>query len=249
MSENFTTYKKFPTQEQARQLTALLEQHAVPYQLEDHSNLVPQAYLGTQPGDKIEVKIRAGDFAYVNSLLHAEAESELQNVDPGHYLFGFSDDELREIIMKQDEWSQFDFLLARKILRDRGIIIPDEKIEDAKQKRMQELSQPEPSPMKWLITGYIISISSILINFYLSAKIPGLFGNILVFGVIIIGPAIGYHIATSKRILPDGSKKYMFSAKDRLHGWAIFLIGLIMAIAFLVMVYLFAFNFWSGRLW
>jgi hypothetical protein len=55
-------------------------------------------------------------------------------VDPNHYLFHFTDEELFDLISKLDQWSMFDYSLATDILNERGIKTTKESISDLKNK-------------------------------------------------------------------------------------------------------------------
>jgi hypothetical protein len=48
---------------------------------------------------------------------------------------------LLDIVAKPDEWGHFDYVLARKLLAERGLPIPDETIRQMKQQRLRQLAQ------------------------------------------------------------------------------------------------------------
>ena len=66
-----------------------------------------------------------------------------RSVEPGYYLLSFTDKELLEILSKPDEWGHFDYVLARALLAERGLEIPDETIGQMKQQRLLQLAREE----------------------------------------------------------------------------------------------------------
>ncbi|MBC7865030.1 MAG: hypothetical protein IAF38_18795 [Bacteroidia bacterium] len=249
MEEEYATFKKFQDTEDVLELIELLDFNSVPYKLEDHRTVEAEAFLGVQPGNKIELKIRSKDFVYVNSILEAEAEKEIANVEKDHYLFSFTIEELQEIVLKEDEWSKFDFLLAKKILAQKGKIISDKKIEESRNERLKELSKKEVKPLSLIITGYLISFAGCIIALLIRRRIPGLIGNVLFFGLATMGPVMGYLIATGKKVLPDGKKIFVYKPEDRKHGWIIFSVGLLMFVVFVTLVWGLEVAYFSGKSW
>ena len=116
----------------------------------------------------------------------------------------FSDEQLAEIIIKRDEWSKFDFVLAKKLLKDKGKEITNEQIILLRKQRIEELAKPEQMLPVWLIFGYLASLT-------------GGFAGVI----------IGWIILTQKKILPDGSSVYGYQASDRKHANRIMLIGVV----------------------
>lgn len=124
---------------------------------------------------------------------------QLDNVPEDYYLLTFTNDELLEIVAKPDEWGAFDYQLAQKLLKERGVDITKEKTDRLKADRYKELAKPEGEPAKNIVGYYIISI--------------------LFFPVgLIIGWVWGY----SKKQLPDGYKVYTYNNSVRNHGRTIF---------------------------
>jgi len=73
-----------------------------------------------------------------------------------------------------------------------------------RQKRLEDLAQPDKRQIPWIIAGYIFS----------------LLGGFL-------GLIIGWSLWKMKKTLPNGEKVYAFMNIDRMHGKLIFLIGII----------------------
>lgn len=205
MQPEFITYQKFDDIALANLLTELLDQHDIPYLTEEQSPVFDPSFSFKELLTEYAVKIQGSDFEKVNQLLAEQETNNINNVEKNHYLFGFTNDELMEVITKADEWSSFDNQLARKILADRGKTISDEKINQIQEQRIEELKQPDAPQTTWIIIGYI------------SALLGGL-----------IGIFIGWYLTSYKKTLPNGQKVYGYTEHDRKQGQRIFIIGIIM---------------------
>ncbi|MDF3026224.1 MAG: hypothetical protein K0S23_531 [Fluviicola sp.] len=211
MSE-FIAYEKFATIPELKEFVELLKSNNIPYELEDDVEIFDVSFANNNHHRDYRIKLYPEDFDRVNELRNAIAGSELDQVDPGYYLFDFTDEELIDLISKQDEWSPFDFQLAQKILKDRGNEVTPQKINQLKEQRLEELSEPEKHDTFWIGLGYVF------------AFLGGLIGII-----------IGYYIISSKKTLPNGERVFTYTEADRKHGSRILLIAItaiILAIAF-----------------
>jgi hypothetical protein len=212
MEPEFITYQKFNDLALANELAALLEQHNINYLVdEDSLTFNPSFALNDELSKNYAVKINANDFEQVNELLKQQASENIGEVEKDYYLFSFTDDELKDVVVKADEWNAFDVQLARKLLSERGKAVSDSEIADLEEKRIEALKEPEPSQLTWVILGYIIAIASLVMPFFIS----------------IIGLFIGWHLSSYKKTLPNGERVYAYNEADRKHGKRIFYIGII----------------------
>jgi len=200
-------YKRFYEQERANGLTELLADNGIEFELTEDKENLDALYGDKQFSKQYFVKIKADDFKKVDSILLNLSEKELETVDKDHYLFGFTDEELFEIISKPDEWNEFDFQLAKKILRERGKEINQDTIDLLKKQRLNDLAKPEEGQRNWIYAGYIFAL------------LGGL-----------IGVFIGWHLSTHRKTLPNGQQVYGYKQEDRKHGRRIWIIGVIMFI-------------------
>lgn len=208
MTSQYIKYRDFLEQEMAKDFIVLLQSQGIEYVVEQVRDQLGPVY-GDKPFQQtITIKIRKEDFTKADALTAADAAKDLEHVDKDHYLFGFTNEELYEILSKPDEWSALDYQLARKILKDRGIVLQDEVINMMKDQRIIQLAKPEESQMGWIYAGYIMA----------------LMGG-------IIGAFIGWHMMTSRKVLPNGERPYSYIEGDRKHGQRIFIIGIAMTIA------------------
>lgn len=215
--ENYSVFRKYPTLEQAQELIVLLEQNTITSQLADNISPLDATFSGNTVQHQYEVKIHPSDFERANQLVDELAKHEIEQVAEDHYLFGFTNEELYEVLLKSDEWSEFDYALAQKILTQRGKSIDTDLLEGLKKTRLELLAKPETGQKPWIIAGYILAVLSGLI------AIP-----------------IGYALWQSKKTLPDGTKVNSYQEMDRMHGKNIFFLG---CIVFLLVLF-FKIVFW-----
>jgi hypothetical protein len=103
--------------------------------------------------EPIDVMVKEDDFKKANEILKQYAES--QELDPNPYLLEFSVEELYSMFEKQDEWSEFDLLSARQLLKSKGSPIDESEIEELSAKRLENLSKPDEVQKHWLLIAYL----------------------------------------------------------------------------------------------
>lgn len=202
MPDQFLTFKHFHQEETANDLIQKLKELHIDFEVEDNDAFVNDALPGKIAHRDISIKLKPTDFQV--------AEIELENyyrfltgqVDDRYHLFGFSNEELEDIVEKPDEWGDFDYQLAQKILADRGKDINPQFVADLQKKRYDNLAVPETYHKGWIYFGYI------------SAIIGGLFGIIT-----------GWYLYHSRKTLPDGRKVYSYREWERKHGKQILILG------------------------
>ena len=190
--------------ELAQELTALLHDHSIETEIADNSAPVDSNFGGSPLQYNIEVRIPVDDFEKAEQILKKEAESLIDNIDKDYYLFSFEDDELYDILLKPDEWNEFDYALSQQILKQRGKKVDQELLNSLKKQRLEDLSKPEGNQRAWIMAGYFFAFM----------------GGFL-------GLVIGYLLWKSKKTLPNGQKVFSYEGKDRVHGKYIFYISLI----------------------
>jgi hypothetical protein len=199
----FVTFRRFTEESAAKELMEILKQHDIEYNWSKERDSLDGLY-----GDKVFkheyiVRIVNHDFLAAEKILLSKSKEELDRVGSDHYLFSFTNEELIELVSKPDEWSEFDFLLAQRILKQRGVDIKAVDVDQLKKERLTELARPDKSTTGWIYAGYF---------FALTGGLLGLF--------------IGWHLSTFKKLLPNGQKVYGYDVKDRSHGNRILLISI-----------------------
>ncbi len=208
--EEFLTIKNYGHEEPFLALLHLLKDHTIPYQTEVYRERIdPISMISLAP--EFIVRVQPSRFSEVNELLHDLAADEVRFVAENHYLFEFKDEELFDILASPDEWSAFDYQLARRVLSERGIDVDARLLELLKKTRLEELAQPEAKQTANVWIGYLFA----------------LLGG-------IVGIFIGWNMATAQKTLPNGERVYIFGARDRRHGKIIIALGIAMIVVWAI---------------
>ncbi len=210
----YRVFQTFASAEAAKPLlAALARQGMVPLGSSDTGQVAfDPSFANNQLTSTFTVKLPLADFERGSQVLADLNEDAINQANPNHYLFKASDDELFELLVKPDEWNSFDVALASQLLRRRGRDLSPDTLRLLRQRRLKELTQPEPDQNIWIGSGYV----------------SAMFGGLL-------GLFIGYHLYTYRKQLPDGRRVYAYSARDRTHGRRIFVLGAVMLTLFVVL--------------
>ena len=204
MDKQFLPFKRLSSLQQALEIKNKLESNSIQVILADNVPPVDITFSGSTVQNQIDLKIKKTDFEKANKILEEEAEEIINDLDKEYYLFEFTNDELYEILLKPDEWNEFDYKLSQKILTERGKSIDPDLLNSLRNQRLKELAKPEENQKGWIWVGYILTL------------LGGFFGMI-----------IGYLIWTSQKTLPNGEVVNSYSEHDRKHGKYIFFLGLL----------------------
>ena len=197
--------RNLATLEEAEALSKILTDNNISSKITKDSGDLDYVFQGEAPTNKFEVHINEDDRQKAETILTDLAKENLNSIDKDYYLFSFTDDELKDILVKKNEWNELDVLLSQKILEERGIEINLNEIEKQREIRDLELQKPEDGQTGWIIFGYV------------AAFIGG-----------FIGILLGYSLWLSKKKLPNGSKVPAYNEEIRKHGRIIFYLGIIM---------------------
>ena len=204
MSENeFVIFQKYSDQASALELEALLKEEHIEYRLEENSSYFSPTFVNSNLEKEFAVKLKKEDFERAEQLVEKTILEQINSIQSDYYLFEYTDDELIEIVKNKYEWNKFDFLLAQKILKERGKQVSAEELNAFKDEHISTLAEPAKSSTLWIIIGYGFSL------------LGGLFGI-----------AIGWHLFNYKKTLPTGDVVYVHSESDKKHGFFIFIIGI-----------------------
>lgn len=213
MTETYLTFQKFNDIELANEIAERLKQNDIDCFVEDsQGKFFEPSFANNAVEPNIVIKLKPDDFLKANNALEDYYQKQLNTVDEDYYLFEFSDTELMDIISKSDEWGNFDYQLAQKILKDRGREIKPDTIQNLKTKRIDELSSPEKASRLLIIAGYFF----------------------IFFGAII-GIIIGWSLYKSKKTLPNGQRVFVYTHDDRMHGSKIFLLAIIVLVLAIIL--------------
>lgn len=203
MDDNYQTFQKFNDPQLAQTMGQQLSELGIPFQIIEEAPNFNPSFVTNVVEPTIHLKLRPSDFERANDMLQEYYQRRLHDVDPDYYLLSFTDQELRDIIAKPDEWGHFDYALAKQLLADRGQTITADEADDLKQQRIRQLSRPEQTHIGWIVLGYFCAIFG------------GLFGLV-----------IGYIFAYTKKTLPDGRTVPVYPHWARHHGKRIFFLAI-----------------------
>jgi len=209
--QEFLTIRNFSQEDHFIALLHVLETHDIPYQTEVYRQRIDPISMVTLAPEFI-IKVQPSRFSEVYALLDQQAAQAVKEVAEDHYLFTFKDEELFDILASPDEWSAFDYQLARRILSERDIDIDAKLLDMLKKSRMEELAQPEEKQTAYLSAAYIFA----------------LLGG-------IVGIIIGWNIVTARKTLPNGRQIHVYRESDRKHGRWIIALGVVMFLAWFVL--------------
>ena len=208
MAENqFLTYQKFTNQSEAKELSDLLTKGNIEFIVEDTSVSFDPSFANNESNNEYRIRLKKQDFEQADKILMDIPAKQFDAISEDYYLFEFQDQELLEVLIKRDEWSKFDYLLAQKILKDRGQKVSKELLQTFRKQRIEELAKPEGSQKVWISAGYVLSILGGLLGFF-----------------------IGWHLLYHKKTLPNGDQVYGYSVEDRKQGKRILIVSVIFLI-------------------
>src|SRR5829696_5214646 len=183
MTDTHAIFETFNDKETAEDFADVLKANGIEFHIEEDAPEFDVSYAFNELDKDYHIMVRHEDFKRARTAYEDYFKDKLDNTPPDYYLFSFPTNELQEILAKPDEWGAFDYLLAEKILHDRGVVITHEEKQALKTERLQKLQEQKKETPKNIIVYYFFSL---------------LF---FPFG-IMIGWAWGY----SKKTLPDGQK-------------------------------------------
>lgn len=204
----FRQYQSFISAEAAQPLIELLFKHGLLFETGYDKPAYDPKMAFNETETRFVVRLKPTDFEAARAVEDQTSEELVATADPDHYLFGFTDEELFEVLVKRDEWSSFDVALAGRILRQRGRDITPDTVRLLRQYRAVELTKPEASQKISIIAGYAMA----------------LLGG-------IVGIIIGLNLLYAKKKLLDGTQGPAYSEADRAHGFRIIVLGFVVALA------------------
>jgi hypothetical protein len=207
MKERFLQFQSFNDIALAGQMSEWLSQHQIQSIIEDNSPSLDPVIIGNGLDTNIILKLKPEDFTRAHQALEQYYLEQINTINDDYYLFSFSNEELKSVLEQPFEWSYFDLLLAGKILTQRGIEVTTEELSNLKQQNLKKIAAPEKLKTPWILLGYLFA-------FLLS----------------IVGIFYGACIIAFRKALPDGRSIYVYDRTSRMHGTAILIISLVLAL-------------------
>ena len=142
------------------QIRSVLDGAGIAYRTASTAATFDIAAIGSGGEADVIVSVRKADYAAARAAMEEEFLSA--DLPPDHYLLGFSDDELVEVLGKADEWSPHDVAHARRLAAARGI--DESAVRLRAEEKVQSRRNGKPASRALLIAGWIFSLLGGLIG-------------------------------------------------------------------------------------
>ncbi|MFL9836302.1 hypothetical protein ABS768_02255 [Flavobacterium sp. ST-75] len=195
MKRTFTTLKTFPDLDQAKELKRFLCKNEIRSFLNDNHD---------SPLGDFEVKVITTDFNSATRLLEEKTEQMVGEVTSDYCLYSFTTPQLYDILVNKDVWSDFDFMLAKKILHEKGMPTDADTLFKLKQEKAKDAAKPEINQIVHILAGYVLA----------------LLGG-------VAGIVIGFLMWNSQKQMPSGISVFSYTEVERKHGRIIFGLGIL----------------------
>lgn len=200
------TYIKFNTKDDVEELTSLFKENQIAYEVEVVPYKTELSNDGTAPEHKYHIKLSKSNFEQVNHLMLELSQKYINQAPKDYHLFTFSKEDLLNIVALPEEWSKTEYLIALKLLQERRVTYNEKTLNQIRQELKSDNVKHDSLDNQGLLVvlGYTLAV----------------LGGFL-------GIGIGWRLTTHKRNLADGTKEYVYSKDDRIHGKNILTIGII----------------------
>ena len=210
MTPDLLLFQRFISREAAQDVVALLAASGITGQVVADGSIA-DGITTFQPQPAALLLLRGADFGRAREVLREAVAAQAATVTDDHYLFTFTDEELRDVLTKPDEWSALDGALAQRILRERGRELPAAAVKALAAKRIETLAEPLEVPPFHLVLGYVSVV-----------------------GGGLLGVLFGLYLMTSLTTLPNGSRVPAYVVSARRHGRVLVVLGAVVFVGVLL---------------
>lgn len=209
-------YRIFDTKEELQDLEELLKENNLKYFIQESNEIADKKYL---------LQLSLDDFQKVDELCEKLVEIDLNSLPQDYYLFEYKDEELIEILLNRSEWSEFDYVISKKILSKRNVNLDEYPVFNNVKNNVKAAStDPE-----------FIEESFTTENLVMSYFLALLFGPYFLVRYFVI--------ITAKERLEDGSLAFKYDKNLRNNAIAICFIGFVSTLVWLV---IFRYNYFKN---
>lgn len=206
------TVKEFQDRELLEEYVELFEKAGIPFSLEDSKPRFDATFSNDESRRYYRINVAPVDLSNALELCARMDEKIMAELPGDYYLFQFSNEELRDVLVRSFEWNSLDVMLAKKILTERGVDFSENEIAEKRQEITDELDAPEKEHTLIVVCGYIFCV----------------FGGLL-------GLLLALIILNSKKTTHDGYRVPRYNAATRAHGrnmLLIFIVAIILVLFF-----------------
>src|SRR5690606_3011238 len=171
------TYNTYTSLTEAEQIAGIFNKNGIKTEIIKRVPQMDALILGNSYNNDYELKISQADFQKANDLLFMQP-IDISSVDRDHPLFLLSDEELKDVIQKPEEWGGENYQLATAILKSRNIDIPADHFEHVTQERHTKLNTEQKS-VSSVITflGYLVPLGA-CVSYLIAYMNDGYFYNV-----------------------------------------------------------------------
>jgi len=189
------TVKEFQDRELLGDYVDLFEKAEIPFSVEDSKPRFDASFANDESRRYYRINVAPVNLNSALELCERMDQKIMAELPSDYYLFQFSDDELRDVLVRSFEWNSLDVMLAKKLLIERGVPFSEDNIAVERQEIIDELDAPEKEDFLIIISGYIFSF----------------LGG-------FIGLAIALIILNSKKTTHEGYRVPRYNGTTRMHG-------------------------------
>lgn len=242
MSENndmeWVPLQNFGSDDEAQAFTALLAENKI------ECDVIKDANAGGDPlgldfqnrgADTVIVRVHVRDFEAAHRILEIfAANPENATVADAEFLSTFSDDELIDVLKKQDEWNQVDVTIALRLLKEHGKTFTGAEQEAFREERIKELSKRISAGKSSEALGIFAGVLclGISVGSFFVMKNPRYLYALL--GAFLIGALAfisGWNWTFRRKRLPDGHRIFMYENATRKVGGVVLGIAIVALLA------------------
>lgn len=164
--DKYVEYSRFPNLSSAQELIKSLESNQIHFELDDTALRFDISAKDINPIDnQLIIRIKEADFERVNLLTTNKSMKAEVTSDSDHYLHSFSDNDIIDVIVNQDDWTPNEVELAKKISNQRNLkptaelikALRNEKI-SAQNKHVVSADRNTSAGASWFLWIGILSI-------------------------------------------------------------------------------------------
>src|SRR6218665_1831982 len=138
--ENQAILRKSLNKSIIEEIASVLKDNSIDYELIDNEKYFDGSFVTDPSKIEYQIIIEKSDFEKAEQLI-TEYYSKNLIIPDDYYLKEFSNEELEEILYKKDEWNEFDYEVAKNLLKERGIVISEEEINRINFERLASLKK------------------------------------------------------------------------------------------------------------
>jgi len=165
----YAVYQQFSQVEELKEMAELFSQHQIPFRSHQRQlgGSLGSSIIGSSLQPDYWIEIPTTFFVQANRLLEQEATEHLQTADLSEHPFStYTDEELIEVLSEADAWNPEAVLVARILLKNRGVAIDEGSIKQAIKEKYQATFSPKSGNTISLIgLGFLGLFSGIMVWF------------------------------------------------------------------------------------